>query len=188
MANYFYNQSRLNIFNIADLVSMSPIKIRKVRFRPAGETNTAVLQTCDVNATPDCSEKLLLATVASTSVITAASGTPFDGAATGDWLHITNCSTATDNGWYFIKTYSTTTSITVENGVNALTDGSGDVTMNIEIFSPENAMMFVADDISTLGDNVVKDVIDWGDKGRWFPNLSMFSISSTSCYLDIYYM
>lgn len=187
MANYFYKQARLNVFNVADIVSAAPICIRKIRFRPAGETNTAVLQTCDVGATPDCDAVLVDATVASTSQITAASGTPFDGAAQGDWLHITGCNTVGDDGWYYIHTYTSTTVIVVEKGVNALTDGSGTVDMNIKIYSPEDAMLFVADD-SGVTVNTIVDEIDWGDKGRWFRNLSLDSISSTSCYLDIYYM
>lgn len=186
MANVLNKFSRLYIFNIAELISEDPIIIRKIVFRPQADTNTAVLHTCDTSATPDCDAILAGATIADTYTLTAASGTPFSGAATGDWLHITDCNTAADDGWYFIKTYSSTTEIVVEHGINPLTDGSGTVNMRIRTYSPENAMMFVADDAVAGTANVIKHEIDWGDRGRWFANLSLYSISSTTCKLDIY--
>ena len=186
MANVLNKFSRLYTFNIAELISEGPITIRKMVFRPQADTNTAVVQTCDTSATPDCDAELLGASIASTSQITAASGTPFSGAAQGDLLQITDCNTASDNGWYYIHTYTSTTVIVVEKGINALTDGSGTVNMRIKIWSPENAMQFVADDTVVGTANVIKHEIDWGDRGRWFANLSLYSISSTTCALDIY--
>ena len=185
MANVLNKFSRLYTFNIAELVSTEPITVRKIVFRPEQETHTAVLDTCDLSATPDCDAELLLASVASTSQITAASGTPFNGAAVGDWLQITDCNTAADDGWYLIKTYTSTTVIVVEKGINALTDGSGTVNMRIKIWSPEHAMNFVAEDTGVTV-NQVKHELDWGDRGRIFSNLSLYSISSTTCALDIY--
>lgn len=186
MTNVLNKFSRLYIFNVAELISEGPIIIRKIVFRPQADTHTAVLQTCDTSVAPDCDAELLGATVASTSVITAAGGTPFNGAATGDWLHITDCNTAGDDGWYFIKSWGSNTAVTVEKGLNALTDGSGTVNMRIKTYSPENAMQFVADDAVFGTANVIKHEIDWGDRGRWFANLSMYSISSVTCALDIY--
>jgi len=186
MANVLNKFSRLYIFNIAELISEGPIIIRKIVFRPQADTNTAVLHTCDTSAPPDCDAILAGATVGSTSIITAAGGTPFNGAATGDWLHITDCNTVADDGWYFINAWGSNTQVTVEKGINELTDGSGVVNMRIRTYSPENAMMFVADDAVAGTANVIKHEIDWGDRGRWFANLSLYSISSTTCKLDIY--
>jgi len=185
MANVNNKHSKLMTLITADLVSTTPIHVRKVRFRPTGETQTAVLQTCDLGASADCDAFLTGATVASTSQITAASGTPFSGAAQGDWLHITDCNTAADDGWYYIKTYTSTTVIVVEKGINALTDGSGTVNMHIQIYSPADAMLFVADD-SGVTVNTITDELDWGDKGRWFNNLALYSISAG--VVDLYYM
>ena len=84
MANVFNKQSRLNTFTVADLMTVVSTKIRKVVFRPAAETQTAVLQVCDLNVSPDCDASFTGATVASTSIITAASGTPFSRAAVGE--------------------------------------------------------------------------------------------------------
>jgi hypothetical protein len=186
MANVLNKFSRMYTYNIAELVSEAPITVRKAIFRPARETQTAILQTCDLSATPDCDAILVNVTVASTSAITDDdSGDPFDGAAVGDWLEITDCTTTADNGWYLIKTYTDTNGVAVEDGINALTDGSS-ITMHIRVFSPEDAMMFVADDASTAANNSMKHELDWGDRGRIFSNLSMKSISSTTCALDIY--
>jgi len=184
MANVLNKFSRLYTFNIAELISTDPIVVRKVVFRPEAETNTAVLHTCDTSAAADCDAVLAGCTVSNTATITAASGTPFDGAAAGDWLEITDCDNSSDNGWYYIKTYTSTTVIIVENGINALTNGT--VTMRIKTYSPEVAMNFVADDAIAGTNNVIKHELDWGDRGRWFANLSLYSISSTTCALDIY--
>lgn len=185
MANVLNKFGRYYTFDVADLISTVPITIRKVVYRPAGETNTAVLHTCDTSATPDCDAELLGATVASTSQITAASGTPFNGAAQGDWLQITDCNTSADDGWYYIKTYTSTTVIVVEKGINALTDGSGTVNMHIKIWSPEPVMNLLAQDMGVTVNNVIHE-LDWGDKGRTFSNLSLYSISSADDSVDIY--
>ena len=186
MANVLNKFSRMYTYNIAELVSEEPITVRKVIFRPARETQTAVLQTCDLSATAACDAILTNVTVASTSTITDDdAGDPFDGAAVGDWIEITDCTTATDDGWYLIKTYTDENGIAVEDGINALTDGSS-ITMHIKVYTSEDAMMFVSDDVTTTVNNTMKHELDWGDRGRIFSNLSMKSISSTTCKLDIY--
>ena len=187
MANALNKFSRMYTFNIAELVSMGPITVRKAIFRPAREAQTAVLQTCDLSAAAVCDAILTNVKVENTSEITDLdSGGPFNGAAVGDWLEITDCSNADDDGWYLISAVADTHGITVEDGINALTDGTDSIVMHIKVYSSEDAMMFVSDDVTTTVNNTMKHELDWGDRGRIFSNLSMKSISSTTCGLDIY--
>ena len=166
MANVLNEFSRLYTFNIADIIKSGPITVSKIVFRPEAETNTAVLHTCDLSATPDCDAGIAAADITSTATITdSGSGGPFDGAAAGDWLYISDCDTVADDGWYYIKTYTNTNVIVVENGTNPLTNATA-ISMHIKVYSPEEAMLFVAED-SGVTVNQEKDELDWGNRGRF---------------------
>ena len=190
MAN-IYNE-KLWILSINDIVNSparGPVCIWKARIVVAAEGQSATLKLVpSVDSTTDHDDTFTNLKFATTYIEDTAAGGIWDATAAGDWIYITDCSTAANNGWWYIKTDDSTDKQTIENGANI--DGAHSFTAvtgasaRVRTYSPEVCMVLQPDTIggtASLGHYEE----DWGDKGKWFTSLSVHLTTSDIVYLYI---
>lgn len=196
MANTFSDNAKLWQLSTADIVSfrnhsnhnsgLVGVWIRKVRFRPNATGDGVQFQTLQVNSTATLSVATHVVTVSNTSRITDAdSGGIFDGAVIGQWVRISWTSTGNNKGWYYVTAVDATKHyVEVENGTDALTNETSK-TYTLDFYTPEVCMVLVSPTGDTGAKLIQAEELDFGDVGRYFPNLGMTALSASG-NVDVY--
>ncbi len=165
-------------------------RIRKIFFQANSEADVVNFEVLNLNTAAVLDITLTNIDVTGTNTITDAdSGGVLLGTAAGQWLNITDSSTADNNGWWYLKTDSSDNAQVVEIGANidgaahALTNVE-DMTARLRFYGAETCMAIVND---TLGgsSSVHHPTLDWETKGRFFPSLSMTGFTGATCYVYI---
>jgi len=192
MANTFNNQARTYELDTADIISLQvpqddptklrPICIRRVELRP-NATGDGVSFTCiQPGSTPTLTLTQDTFTVTSTYRITDDAGAAITAAsfAAGNWLELSDSESGNNEGWYYISAVDgSNTYVDVAYGQNALTNEASKA-YTLKAYAPENAMILVSETGDTGAKSIKTEVLDWGEKGRWFPNLAMHALSSSA--------
>lgn len=188
MAN-IYND-KLWILSITDIVNSparGPVCIWKARSVVASEGRVATLKLIpSVDSTTDHDNIFTNLTFAVDRITDAAGDGKWDSTATGDWMYISECSTAANNGWWLIDTDSSDDIQILENdknidGTHTLTVATS-ATARVRTYSPEICMVLQPDTIGA-GSSLAHYEEDWGDKGKWFVSLSVHLTSGDLVYL-----
>jgi len=192
MPNVFNNQARTYELDTADIVSLGvpqddptnlkPIRIRRVELRP-NATGDGVQFTCvQPSSTPALTLTDDTFSVTSTYRISDDAGAALTQAscAVGNWVNVTASSTGNNLGWYYITANDgSNVYIDVAYGQNALTNDTSAV-YTLKIYTPETAMIMVSETGDTGAKSIKTQVVDWGEGGRWFPNLAMHALSTSA--------
>ncbi len=165
-------------------------RIRKIFFQANSEADLVNFEVLNLNTAAVLDITLTNIDVTGTNTITDAdSGGVLLGTAAGQWLNITDSSTADNNGWWYLKTDSSANAQVVEIGANI--DGAAHALTNVEdmvarlrFYGAETCMAIVND---TLGgsSSIHHPTLDWEPKGRFFPSLSMTGFTGATCYVYI---
>lgn len=191
MANAYYQHEKLYELATDDILHApngSAIWVRKIFFQCSTETDGVNFHMLSPETTAD-SDVLFtnINITASTGAITdAATGTEWSAGAVGDWVHIVDGTQAVNKGWYYLKTYTDGANFNVEvgdniDGARTLADATGE-TYHIRIYTPKVCMAMVNDTIGGAS-SIHHPTLDWGEKGRFFPNLGMYGFAGSVCYL-----
>ena len=191
MANDYNNDARFWVLDTSDILH-SPDRgglwIRKVKLIVATEAQSATFYMIpSVDSATDHDDYFTNIDITSTSTVTDAdTGNVWDSTAVGDWMYITESSTAANDGWWRIKTDTSASIQVVENsvdigGAHALTNVE-DMSARVRTYSPQECMILQGN--TSDGTSLHHPELDWGNMGRWFPNLS-FSLT-TSDFVHVY--
>ncbi len=152
-------------------------RIRKIFCQMNSEADIVQFETINLNTAAVLDVSLTNIDITTTNTIA------------GQWLNITDCSIAANNGWWYLKTDTSPNAQVVEIGANidgaahALTDGE-DIAARLRFYGAETCMAIVND---TLGgsSSIHHPTLDWEPKGRFFPSLSMTGFTGATCYVYI---
>ena len=207
MANVLDNQSRFWTLNSKDdILTTSPIKIRSIFLVPGtkGDGITFYQRNANEAAVDDING--MTVTVTNNETITddnAVQGL-FANAAVGDWVYIHDAlddsGAVSDNNniWRYISAIdgSNHDYITVEKDYwGNLTNDAAGSTYSMDIYNPNLCIFMLTDDLAdtSIGNgateydaSITNAFRDFGDKGRWFPNLAMTGFTTgSSIYVEI---
>lgn len=185
MPNSINTMTKLWKMDVSDIASATPICIRKIQMLATAKADIAYFYSLPGSTTADSDNHFTNITFESdnTTITDAGSTTKWGSAAVNDWVHISECSDVTNNGWYLLSATSSSNQFDVEKGVNPLNAG-GSATARIAIYTPTECMMLVGD--TPDGTAFLHPTLDWGDKGRWFENLSFKEGTSDNITMYIY--
>jgi len=159
----------------------SGVWIRKIFFQMNSEADGVYFKTINLETAAIHDNTLTnLAFSGGHTITDSSTGNVWSGTNPGDWIRITGCSTAANDGWWYLKTDSSDSIQVVENGDNidgthGLTTASG-ATARIRVYTPETSMYVVNDTIGGSS-SIHMPTIDWGPRGRFFHTLSMQAFS-----------
>ena len=108
--------------------------------------------------------------------------------AANDWVNITECSVAANDGWWYLETASSANAFNIEHtsvikgSTHAFTAG-GTKSARIRIYTPVECAMIVADTDGGSGTPIHHPIVDFGDRGRWFTNLSFQTANTLEVHL-----
>ncbi|KKL78572.1 hypothetical protein LCGC14_2023500 [marine sediment metagenome] len=165
-------------------------RIRKIFCQMDSEADIVQFETINFNTAAVHDLTLTNLTFSGTNTITDADGgSVMSSTAAGQWINITDCTTAANNGWWYLKTDTDANNQIVEIGANidaaahALTNGTTQ-TARLRFYGAETCMAIVND---TLGgsSSVHHPTLDWETRGRFFPSLSMTGFTGATCYVYI---
>ena len=165
-------------------------RIRKIFCQMNSEADIVQFETINLNTAAVLDVSLTNIDITTTNTITDADGGGvLLNTIAGQWLNITDCSIAANNGWWYLKTDTSPNAQVVEIGANidgaahALTDGE-DIAARLRFYGAETCMAIVND---TLGgsSSIHHPTLDWEPKGRFFPSLSMTGFTGATCYVYI---
>lgn len=193
MANVYNKFGKLWELNTDDILippRRGGTRIRKIFLQASAETDGASFEVLNLNTAAVLDVTLTNIDVTTTNTITDAdSGGVLLGTAAGQWLNITDCSTAANNGWWYLKADTDANNQVVEIGANidgaahALTDGE-DMVARLRFYGAETCMYIVNDTIGGSS-SLHHPTLDWGPKGRFFPSLSMTGFAGALCNVYI---
>lgn len=193
MANVYNKLGKLWELDTDDILvppSRGGTRIRKIFLQASAETDGVQFETLNLNTAAVLDVTLTNITVSTNNTITDAdSGGVLLGTAAGQWLNITDCSTAANNGWWYLKTDTSANIQVVEIGANIdaathiLTDGTG-MSARLRFYGAETCMYIVNDTIGGAS-SLHHPTLDWGPKGRFFPSLSMTGFAGALCSVYI---
>jgi len=181
--------SKLWILDTTDLISATPICIRKIQMiaTAAADVGTFYSLAGSVAADHDNYFTNLNFDSNTYTITDAATGNKWTNIAANDWVHITDCEIVANNGWWYLEADGGNSTFDVEytsvigGSTHALTAGDGKYA-RIRTYTPEICMKIIGDNVTTL----VHPTLDWGDKGRWFDNLSYLEGSSDTHEIYLY--
>ena len=193
MANTYNKFGKLWELNTDDILippSRGGTRIRKIFFQANSEADVVGFEVLNLNTAAVLDLTLTNLDVTTTNTITDAdSGGVIVGTAAGQWLNITESTTAANNGWWYLKTDTDADNQIVEIGANidgsahALTDVE-DMQARLRFYGAETCMAVVNDTIGGSS-SVHMPTLDWEPKGRFFPSLSMTGFTGATCYVYI---
>ena len=106
-------------------------RIRKIFFQANSEADLVNFEVLNLNTAAVLDVTLTNIDITGTNTITDAdSGGVLLGTAAGQWVNITDSSTAANNGWWYLKTDSSSDAQVVEIGANI--DGAAHALTNVE--------------------------------------------------------
>lgn len=179
MANAIDNGTKLHILDTSDIVYPNrPICVRTVQMVATAAADVAQFYTLVAGTTADHDNYFSNLTITDTYTITdAAAGDKWTGIAANDWVHITECSTAANNGWWYLQTDNGNSTFDIEHTsvikgtTHALTNGTT-ISARIRTYTPTKCATIIADTDGGSGTPIHHPIVDFGDRGRWFTNLS----------------
>jgi len=188
MANAVNTSTNLWTLVTGDILTTVPICVRKVQMVTTAAADVVDFYTLPggKTATSDTSAHYTF-DVTSTTTITEVGASSWDAALYNDWVLIESCSVSANNGWYLLSATSANNAFVIENGTNALTDGTAQ-TGTISIYTPVKCMTLTADTYpSSTGTSTPlhHPELDWGDKGRWFDNLSFWEATGLDITINL---
>jgi len=190
MANSIETKSKLWILNTSELISAAPICIHKVQMIVNATSDVGTFYSLFGSTATDHDNYFTNLTFNANTytILDAATGNKWTNIAANDWVHITECSIAANDGWWYLKTDGGDSTFDIEHttlvrGVARVLTAGTSATARIRTYTPEICMKVIADNISTLSHPVP---LDWGDKGRWFENLSYLQGSSDTHEIYLY--
>lgn len=195
MSNVFNNQSKLWILDTDDILTNTPIWIRKVVFFASTDGGKVTFHSLNTEAaTPVLSltnDTFTIATTSSAYRINDDAGSALNDSkiAVGDWAYIYETETGLNDGWWYISGVDSSDDyIDVVIGTNAhgahalVSDGSK--RYNIKIYNSAAEMVLTSNKIGGSGSKG-HDELDWGPRGRWFKNLAMNGLTTGVAYIYI---
>jgi len=192
MANTYNKLGKLWELNVDDILippSRGGTRIRKIFLQANSEADLVNFETLNLNTAAVLDVTLTNIAFSGTHTITDTdSGGIFVDTAAGQWLNITDCTTAANNGWWYLKTDSSTDAQVVEVGANidgathTLTTASTQ-TARFRFYGAETCMHLINDTIGGSS-SIHHPTLDFGPKGRFFPSLSMTGFTGALC--DVY--
>ncbi len=165
-------------------------RIRKIFCKMNSEADLVNFEVLNLNTAAVLDVTLTNIAFSGTNTITDSdAGGVLLGTAAGQWINITDCTTAANNGWWYLKTDSSANAQVVEIGANinasthVLTNASTQ-TARLRFYGAETCMAIVNDTIGGSS-SVHHPTLDWEPKGRFFPSLSMTGFTGATCYVYI---
>lgn len=195
MSNVFNNHSKLWILDTDDILTNTPIWIRKVIFFATTDGGSVTFHSLNEEAaTPVLSltnDTFTVNTGTSTVRINDDAGSALDDSkiAVGDWAYIYNTETGLNDGWWYISgvdagdDYIDVAIQANAHGAHALVSDSSKL-YNIKIYNSAAEMVLTSDTINGTA-SLGHDKLDWGPRGRWFKNLAMNSLTNGVAYIYI---
>ena len=190
MANAIDNGTKLHILDTSDIVYPDrSICVRMVQMTATAKADAAQFYTLVAGTTADHDNYFSNLTITNTYTITdAATGDKWTGIAANDWVHITECSIAANNGWWYLQTDNGNSTFDIDHTsvikgtTHALTNGTT-MSARIRTYTPVECMAIVADSAQAAAASIHHPVLDFGDKGRWFHNLSFVTANTLEIHL-----
>jgi len=191
MANAFNDWARTYELDTADIISFNPhtdpeklrpICIRRIELRPNATGDGVQFTTVNPSSDPTLTLTGDTFTVTSTYRISDDAGAALTQAscAVGNWVNVSASSSGNNLGWYYISANDgSNVYIDVAYGTNALTNEANQV-YTLKIYTPETAMIMISETGDTGAKSIKTQVIDWGEKGRWFQTLAMHALSTSA--------
>lgn len=179
---YTVTTSDIISFRDSTALSLKPICVQKIVFQPTAATNTATLYTLNTAASPDLSISPLECVVTGNDKFTDNVGTGFTAtsmAVITSWVHVTDSTSGNNNGWYMLKTEDAGNDFievydTAINGVSSHTLTDETSTYTFKFYTAE-----VQDVLTSPAVDNREVIRNWGDKGRYFPNLAVGAVTGT---------
>ena len=195
MSNVFNNHSKLWILDTDDILTNTPIWIRKVVFFATTDGGSVTFHSLkEETATPVLSltnDTFTVNTGSSTVRINDDAGSALDDSliAVADWAYIYDTETGLNDGWWYISGVDSGDDyidVAIEanaHGAHALVSDSSKL-YNIKIYNSAAEMVLTSDTIDGTA-SLGHDKFDWGPRGRWFKNLAMNSLTNGVAYIYI---
>ena len=167
---------------------LKPVTIRKVVLRPSTTAYGVTFETLNINSSPTLTLTADTFNVSGTNKISDAAGSAFTQASctVGNWLNITQSSTGNNLGWWYISANDgSNVYIEVEiagQSTRILSNDTGGI-YTLSIYNPETCMVMKSMTSSSDAE-ILSEILDWGDCGRHFDNLSMRALGGGT--VDIY--
>jgi len=167
------------VIDTEGIISKSVICVRKVIIIPNAAGDKADFMTWDENGTPVLTGDGITGTITDTDTLTSTAGFETDDISPGDVIKITG-GTGSALNWntFLIDTNANDNTIVVHN--DPLMTNEATKLYNYEAWTP-----VIAFTILSPGTEAVAHEIDFGEKGRWFPNLAMDNLT-TSAVVHLY--
>ena len=159
------------VLDTEGIISKSVICLRRAVFRVNNNGDQAHFYTWDENGTPVLTGDGITGTITNTDTLVSTAGFETDDISPGDVIKITG-GTGSALNWntFLIDTNADDNTIVVHN--DPLMTNEATKLYNYEAWTPVLAFEFMQ------GETVLE--YDFGEKGRWFPNLAMDTLSGGS--------
>ena len=181
MANVYNHEGRLWELNTDDILvppEKGGVVVRKIWCQMDSEADSVAFEIWNPRTAAVLDLSLSNVDITTSNTITDAdTGGLIAGTTAGNWLHITDCTVAANNGWWRLKTDSSNDVQVVEIGANyrtsanVLTDGE-DIKMRLRFYEPDTCIFIVNNTIGGSS-SLHHPTLDFGPNGRWFSSLSM---------------
>ena len=162
------------VLDTEGIISKTPICLRRAIIYPNAAADAATFKTWNENGTPELTKWLVTGTITSTDTVTSTGNFPTASVDPGDIIKISAGSGAAANvDTFLIDTNADNNTIVVHN--DPLMTNEATKVYSYKIWTPT-----VAFKIESPGTEVINWEIDFGEKGRWFPNLAMDDLSTSA--------
>lgn len=197
MSNTFNDFSHTWVLDTDDILTfhthddetsgLKTICVRRIEFFPTSSGDGVTFTTVHLGGTPVLTltaDTFSVTTVGGHKRLSDDAGAALDSSliAAGDILEITDSPTSGNNKglWYIVAVDGSNVYVDTEDGQNAMTVEANKV-YTLNVYNPELAMTMLSPSESGTYDSnpLVTVVKDFGDKGRYFPNLIMTAIVGT---------
>ena len=159
---------------------LKPITIRKIVYRPGTTAYGVIFETLNISSTPTLTLTADTFSVTNTNRVSDDAGTALDdtNCVIGHWLHITKSSTGNNLGWWYISAVDGSHVYVdvqiVGQSARIMTNDTSAI-YTLSVYNPETCMVLTS--MTSSSDAEIKsEILDWGDCGRHFDNLSMRAI------------
>ena len=189
MANAIDNGSKLHVLDTSDIIYPDrPICVRMFQMVASAAADVVQFYTLVAGTTADHDNYFSNLTFTTDAVTDAATGDKWTGIAANDWVHITECSIAANNGWWYLQTDGGNSTFTIEHtsvikGTTHVLTAGTTASARIRTYTPTKCATVIADTDGGSGTPIHHPVLDFGDKGRWFFNLSFATADTLELHI-----
>ena len=155
------------------IISKSPIWIRTAVLYPNAAADVVTFYSWNENETPISTKDIQTVTTTLTTTITSTGNFPTATIDPGDIIKIHYTSTDNNVDTFSVLANADDNTITVDTAQVLTNEAS-------KIYSWKVWRPFVSFKILSPGTEKMMATIDFGDKGRWFPNLFMDALSTSA--------